>query len=254
MTKHSSDPSAHQEPHLRGKGFRADPSEAKLDARPRRARAPSEEEQVEHGVWDEPGFSPSLAGPVPPERPTYRRWLEHGRARVGPARSWAVTLGLALAAGPWAVFGAVLGGGQTSFSVLAIVVLGPVAEEMMKVAAVLYVVEKRPFLFRSPAQILLTVVTGAMVFSVVENALYLDLYMREPSPAMVAWRWTVCVALHVGCTLIAGMGLVRIWRDVWARMDRARLPLGAPYLIAAIVLHGAYNALALFLSATVLRS
>jgi len=254
MTRRSWDPSVHREPHLRGEGFRPDPSEAKASAGRARRRPPTEEELADQSVYDEPGFSPALAGPVPQDRPTYRRWLEHGRARVSAGRSWALTLALALAAGPLAILGGFRGSDGTAFGVLALVVFGPVTEEIMKVAAALYAVEKRPFFFRSSAQILLTVVAGAVTFAMVENALYLNVYMPEPSPAMVAWRWTVCVTLHVGCTTIAGLGLMRIWRDVWARMARPRLALGSPYLLTAIAIHGAYNALVLFLSVTVLRS
>ena len=58
-------------------------------------------------------------------------------------------------------------------------------------------------------------------------------------------RWTVCVGLHMGCALVAGLGLMRIWRDVWARRARSRLPLAMPYLFAAVAVHGVYNALAI---------
>ncbi len=254
MPRRSSDPSVHREPHLRGEGYRADPSEAKTDAREARRRPPSEAEAVDQSVYDEPAFSAELAGPAAKGGLTYRGWLEQGRERVSVEGSWGLTLLLALAAGPWAVLGAMLSEWQSWLGALVLVAFAPVAEEMMKVAAALYVVEKRPFLFRSAAQIMLTVLAGALVFSVVENLLYLHVYVRHPSAALIAWRWTVCVALHTGCTFIAGLGLVRIWRDAWERMDRPRLPLGSPYLMTAIVLHAVYNASALLLESTILRT
>ncbi len=217
------------------------------------ARA-SEEEAVDQSVYDEPAFSADLAGPAAEGGLTYRRWLEQGRERVGIGRSWGVTLLLALAAGPWAILGAMLTEGQSWLGVLVLIAVAPVAEEMMKVSAALYVVERRPFLFRSSVQIMLTVLAGALVFSSVENLIYLHVYVRHPAVALIAWRWTVCVALHTGCTFIAGLGLVRIWRDAWKRMDRPRLPLASPYLATAIVLHGVYNATALILESTVLRT
>lgn len=71
------------------------------------------------------------------------------------------------------------------------------------------------------------------------------LEIPHPSPALAAWRWTICTGLHAGCSLIGGLGLARIWKDVWARRGRARQSLGFPYLVTAVVIHGTYNGLVL---------
>jgi len=249
MPRPSHDPSVHEEPHLRRKGgFAADPSEARVARQGR--REPDEDEAVEQSVWDEPVVAHRLAGLPPPDALTYRAWLQKRRAATGPARSWLVTLAVALAAGPWAVLGAFWGAGQTPFSVIALVVFGPLVEEMMKVAAALYLVEKRPFLFSSRFQILLCAVAGGLAFAALENLLYLHVYVPLPPPLLVHWRWTVCIALHTGCSLVAGMGLMRVWADTWRRLARPRLSLAYPYLLGAIILHGAYNAGALALAAS----
>ena len=57
--------------------------------------------------------------------------------------------------------------------------------------------------------------------------------------------WTVCVVLHCGCSLIAGLGLMRVWRMTMATRNRPDLNLGTAYLIVAIVAHRTYNALAM---------
>jgi len=250
MRKRRSDPSVLGEPHLRAGPHVPDPSEARaarvLDKA--RASADAEDQRVEHTVWDEPGLSPELAGQAPPAQLTYSRWLEKRRGEVSGARSWGVTLALALAAGPWAVLGAFYGSGQTAFSLIVIVLIGPTVEEVMKTAAAMYVIERRPFLFKSPVQIAVCVVAGALVFATLENLLYLNVYVPQPPVWLVRWRWSVCVALHVGCTLVAGLGLMRIWRDTWERRARPRLVLGFPYLVTAIVIHGTYNALAVVLT------
>ena len=251
MTTPSNDPSVNEEPHLRGGPLRPDPSEERADRRGREAggRPRSEQERLEHTVWDEPGVSPLLAGTAPPGELTYGRWVQQRRGQTTAARSWAATLGIALAAGPWAILGAFWGSGQTAFSVLALVFLGPLVEETMKTALALYVVEKKPFLFRSRVQIAACVLGAAFVFAALENLLYLNVYVAKPTPGLIRWRWSVCVAMHMGCTLVAGLGLMRIWKDVWQRLERPRLALGYPYVIAAVVVHGAYNTLALILSA-----
>ncbi|MGI9627234.1 MAG: hypothetical protein ACR2QM_10395, partial [Longimicrobiales bacterium] len=66
----------------------------------------------------------------------------------------------------------------------------------------------------------------------------------DPTPALVYWRWTVCVALHMGCSLVAGLGLMRIWSRTVATLIRPDLARGAPLMASAIVIHGAYNTMA----------
>ncbi len=254
MSGPSKDPSVSDEPHLRGRQLKLDPSEASAERALERSRRKSdpEEDKVEHGVWDEPALSAELAGAAP-EGSLYADWLARRREATGPAKSWAVTAGLALLAGPWAILGAFYGSGETVLGVLTIVVFGPVAEETMKIAAATYVVEKRPFLFRSAVQILVAALAGGLVFATIENLLYLNLYIPDPTPGIARWRWSVCVAMHMGCSLVAALGLVRVWRDAWERRARPRLALGYPYLVTAIVIHGTYNALAVTLHAVHFR-
>ena len=242
----SSDPSINEEPHRRAGSQQPDPTETKADRLLRRNNsALSDDEKVEHTVWDEPGLSHELAGNPKPGELMYATWLDERRARTSAARSWGIICLLALLSGPWAVLGAIWGSGQTAFSVLALVVFAPVVEEAMKLAAAAYVVEKRPFLFRSRLQILICALASGLAFAAIENLLYLHVYIPNPSPSQVAWRWTICTGLHAGCSLIGGLGLARIWKDVWARRGRARQPLGFPYLVTAIIIHGTYNGVVL---------
>jgi len=259
MTSPPTDPSVHEEPHLRGRGYQFDSSEARADQTLRNPsrEEPSEDEKVEHSVWDEPGLSPPLAGSPRAGDLTYPAWLEKRRKDFTPARSWTATLVIALLAGPWAVVGAFLSGNaEGAVGIVMLVVFGPLVEEIMKTAIPLCVVEKRPFLFRSSAQIAVCVLAGALVFAAIENVLYLHVYVphllsagHESCAVLMRWRWTVCVALHMGCSSIAGLGIVRIWRDVRERRARPRLFLGYPYVLAAVIVHGSYNALAVTLAA-----
>jgi RsiW-degrading membrane proteinase PrsW (M82 family) len=245
-----SDPSIDDEPHMRGEPLRGDPSErtAETKLNPERHAPESGAAKLEHSVWDEPGLSRELAGEPPPGTLTYETWLARGRGRTGWPASWAVTAVVALLAGPWAVLGALWGSGQSLFQILLIIVFGPVAEEVMKTAAVLYVIEKRPYWYRSPLQIALCALAGGLAFAAIENLMYLHVHIADPSPGLVYWRWTVCTGMHTACSFIAGLGLVRIWRDVWKRRARPNLTLGFPYLAAAILIHGSYNAFAMYLA------
>lgn len=251
MSDPPTDPWIGNEPQYGGR-FRPDPSEQSADEILARAREENQDEQrrVEHSVWDEPGLSAELAGEPSPEdlKLTFRNLLlaRRERYRTAAGRSWAITLLVALAAGPWAILGAFWGSAQLGgYGWLAIVVIAPVVEEAMKIGAALWVVEKRPWVFRSPLQILVCALAAGLVFASIENLIYLNIYIPDASPGLARWRWTVCVALHTTCSLVAGLGVVRVWRDTWANLHRANPGLCFGWWIAAVVLHGTYNGLAL---------
>jgi hypothetical protein len=204
---------------------------------------------VEHSVWDEPTIQRDSArdAGMNPAQLTYARWLDAGRARWTPLRSWGVTLLIALAAGPWAVFGALFNGAQSLWGPLMLVVFGPLTEELMKIASVTLVIEKWPFALRGAAQTVICSVAGGLAFAAIENLLYLNIYIPNPSRELVVWRWTACVALHTVCSFIAGLGAVRVWRNVWRDKAPPKLALALPFIIAAAVTHGLYNLLAMVL-------
>lgn len=235
MADPSKDRSVFEEPHLSG----GDP-----------VPDPGEEEAVRdvlHSVWDEPGRSEELTGAAGAKNETYQDLLEKRKRRVDYRCSWLITFSLALAAGPFAVIGALINSRQTWLDVMVIVFFGPLVEEMVKIGPALLAAETRPWYFRSKIQIMVCALFGALAFAAIENLLYLHVY-HDPSPGLAEWRWTVCVALHMGCSCVAGLGVIRIWRDVWRRRARARLSLGMPYFIAAAVIHGSYNGLAVLLA------
>lgn len=234
------------EPQFKTQEFASDSSEenaARLLARERMRE--TEADEVEHTVWSEPALSPQLAGQPGDEQLTYQRWLTRNISETTWVRSYGVVLLVALAAGPWGILGAVASAGANSWALLMVVVFGPVAEEVAKVAAALWVVEKRPYLFRSQGQILLCAACGGLAFAAIENVLYTNVYFPKHTPEFVAFRWTVCVGLHVSCSLVAGLGLVRIWDNAIRNQHPPRLALGVPWLVIAMVGHGLYNLLSL---------
>lgn len=205
-------------------------------------------EDPDGSVWEEPTTSGVLAGETPQDALTYARWLDARVAERDVGKSWAMTGLIALCAGPFAVMGAFWGAGQTMFSVLALVVFGPMIEEVVKLALPTYVVERKPYLFLSGAQILLCGGCAGLAFSVIENLIYLTIYVPNPSAALVLWRWTVCVALHVGCSMIGAIGLASVWRAGMAEKRRPDVARAARWVVLATVVHGTYNGLALVMS------
>jgi hypothetical protein len=242
------DPSIEHEPALQGGNFAPCESELNCEQVEHAASLADDDQRVDHSVWDEPSLARGLAGEAPADALTYASWLESRIASTSPLTCWLTTLGIVLAAGGWAIVGAIvlqMFAAQLPFGP---VLMAPLTEEIMKLALATWVVEKRPFLFRSPTQILLCAMAGGLVFAAVENVLYLNVYIPNPSPEIITWRWTVCVALHAGCSLVGGFGLVQIWKRTMANLTRPELSHGAKWLIAAMVLHGIYNALAVVFS------
>ncbi|HEY3394535.1 MAG TPA: PrsW family glutamic-type intramembrane protease [Lacipirellulaceae bacterium] len=242
MSRRSRDPSIENEPHLQDRAFIADPTEAPSTQRiEREQQHASIDDVVEHTVWDEPTFSSELGGRPVEDQLTYARWLTQKQAETSHLKSWSTTLLVVLVAGPWGVLGALTGAGGSGFRLVLIVIIGPVTEEIMKVAAALWVIEKRPYLFKSLWQILLCAAAGGAAFAFIENLMYLYVYLPEHSAKMAAWRWTVCVGLHMNCSFVAGVGLARIWDNAVRERQRPQLWLGLPWFFMAMVAHGMYN-------------
>lgn len=210
----------------------------RLTEPPTSTRRIGEAEAAEHSVWNEPMLEQS----EPDGATSFRSRLAAKVAATSAVKSWLFTLLAATAAGPFAVFGAMWGSGQSLGGYFTVVVFGPLVEETMKIGAAVMTVELAPHLFRSRSQILLTVGFSGLVFAAIENVMYLNVYIADPSETIIFWRWTVCVALHTGCSLIAGIGVMRIWAAVMRERKRADVSLGTAYLVLATVVHGAYNA------------
>ena len=269
--------SVFREPHLRPEAARPDPSERRAE---RALRKEADEDAPPVSIYDEPAVFPGqragtieqdwscsrcgynlrglpaghpcpecghveLYRPPPRDAPGYAAWLRARMQRTSVGRSWRAALLAALLGGPWAVLAALWNpapGGPLAGGPLVLVVLfGPAIEEVMKVAAAAWLIETRPYLFRSRGQVLLAGAGAALVFAAIENVLYLTVYVPTPGPWLALWRWTVCVAMHVGCSLVAARGLAAVWERTMRELRPPELSRATPALGLAIVLHGSYN-------------
>lgn len=239
----SDDQSIRREPHL----YRPVPGEDVRDE-PVFQGAPdaSLEDAAEHGVWDEP--VQRVSGKAAPEgAATYAVWYERMALATGINESWSKAFLLALAGGPLALAGALYAGGGGG--VVGAVVIAPLVEETLKSAAAAIAVEKKPHWFCDPLQILFCVIVSALAFATVENLLYINVYVPNPSPGFIQWRWQVCTALHAGASSIAACGLIKVWKRSRQDWSRPNLSVGAPWLVAAMCVHGVYNLFAVLLDA-----
>ena len=240
------------EPHLSERRFEMDTSEAEVAAELHMERqASTESDAVEHTVWSEPTVDPALAGEPGEDQLTYRGWLTKNIEQTSWATSLTVMFAVGLAAGPWSVISAIYSSSTTGsiFSLLMVTVFGPVAEEVAKVAMALWVVEKRPFWFKALWQIFVCAACGGLAFAAIENLLYIYVYVPEHTPEFVQFRWTVCVFLHVSCSLVAAVGLARVWDNAIRNLHPPKLALGVPWFTIAMVGHGLYNLVVVIASA-----
>ena len=212
---------------------------------------PLAREVNEQEVWCEPSLLPNVRPAASSQ--TYAALLRERWLSASPAVSCLTAVGLALAAGPFAILSAFMKTSSPSF-VIAAVIVGPLVEELGKVAAPLITLERWPYRFISGAQPVVLCAVSGLVFSAIENLLYLHLCARDLGPAFAAWRWSVCTVLHVGCSLIAGLGLRRVWLAARANCSRPDISVAANYLITAIAIHGSYNAVVLLLQGSHLLS
>jgi len=222
-------------------------TESTLPQEPAHGAPPAQQDESgPYSVYDEPAWQAGMQAVAAHAR-TYATWDRAGLERTPLWRSQATTLGLALLAGPFAVAGALFfAQPATTVGLVATVIIAPVIEEILKVGVALLAFERRPYWFASGTQLLVLVLASALCFATVENLLYLNVYIPAPSDAIILWRWTVCTALHLAATSLAGLGLLRIYHVSRATLSPPDPSLGAPMFAAAIALHAAYNGTAYF--------
>ena len=201
----------------------------------------------ENSVWDEPGLSRQLAGETPQDAVTWFRWYEGLAATTSSQTSWVITLAVAASSGILAVLAALFLGPQKSLPIVMIVIGAPFFEEILKIAPTLYICERQPWLFKSRKQIVLCCLTSGLTFAFLENLLYLNVYIPNPSAAIIQWRWIACTALHATCSTIAGFGCGLVWRNFQSEKRMPHVADGAHMITAAIALHAAFNTLAILL-------
>lgn len=247
----TADPSVHAEPWMMDIFHEGgEHQDSPVHDMPRTATV-EDETDPDHSVWEESRLGSSLAGALPESGVTWYRMFQRRLSQTTPATTWLVTLFVAAISGPMAILAAILPGLYSGYNtqIVTLSIIAPTVEEVLKVALPIWIVEKRPWLFCSAAQILLCAFISGVTFAAVENLIYLNVYVALPTPGLVSWRWTVCVLLHAMCSSLSGVGVVRVWRAIWQTQTRPDLSHAAAPMIAAIILHGVYNGLAAVMEA-----
>jgi RsiW-degrading membrane proteinase PrsW (M82 family) len=179
--------------------------------------------------------------------PTFQSIYRARRSSTSRSRMLTAALIAAVVSGPFAILGALFGTGGVLSMLLLVIVIAPLAEEMLKVAGALYLAEVRPWLVPSAAALVVIAVCSGLIFAAIENVFYLEVVIPDPTPEIVRWRWTFGPLVHGSGSLLAGIGVARMWHSLDAHNLRPVFKVAAPWIIAAAILHGAYNLFAVWL-------
>ena len=228
--------SASSEPAFQNGGFEADPSEKRAD----RPQVHNDEiASIRDSVMNEP----ATAGGK--EAPYLGKWIEQKRSECSLVGNLGTSMLAAVLAGPFAVLGAFMAGTGTWYGWLYIIVFGPVIEEILKQSGMVYLLEKRPYRVFASWQFVFSASVSALVFATIENLLYINIYsnpFKFANPELYAcYRWTVCTGMHLSCSIIASVGMIRVWKKQLADGKVADLSVAHGFFCVAICIHGIYN-------------
>ena len=196
-----------------------------------------------HAMGDEPALAYLHDATLPTYESIYRS------RRAATSRS-TMLLALVLAAvlsGPFAILGALIGSEGALSVVILVVVFAPLIEEMLKVAGILYLAEVRPWLVPSATALVVVALCSGLVFAAIENWLYLAVIIEDPTAEIIRWRWTFGPLVHGTGSLLAGIGVARMWRMLPIQGRRPDFKVAAGWIIAATIVHGGYNLFATWL-------
>ncbi len=199
-----------------------------------------------HAIGDEPAL---IAHQLNPENaPGFAQYYIEKRNRTTNNQRWIACITAMLFAGPFAVIGALITQTSTWWALLLICVFGPIIEEILKIAGVYYLAEQRPWLVINRLSLVIIACISGLTFGLIENLIYIYIYIQNPSPEIIFYRWVVCTALHVTCSTIAGFGIAQMWHKSHTTAKPANPAIATPYLVTAILIHMIYNTFAVGMS------
>lgn len=168
-----------------------------------------------------------------------------GRA---PAYQYLLTFLLALIGGLLGIVGALFQEAQATLTYVLLPFIGaPIIEEALKPSGLYLALLWFPRALRSQLFTAILCALSGLVFGIIESFVYVTLYVDDPSDQFTIFRFSVPLGLHATTSYLVGLGInIRVLD--WAA-GRSKLPRASRnFFVAAVVLHGAYNFIAVILS------
>jgi RsiW-degrading membrane proteinase PrsW (M82 family) len=146
---------------------------------------------------------------------------------------------IALLGGVFGIIGAFFA--EIRYASLLLVYIGvPVIEESLKPCGVYLLLAKWPHALRSRLYTAFLSALGGVAFAVIENIVYLTVYIPDAGADLILWRYTVGLGVHTAASFIFGFGINQELLDS-VNGIRKFLTTGKRYFFTAIALHAVYN-------------
>ncbi len=128
----------------------------------------------------------------------------------------------------------------THSSLLGAYFAAPIIEETLKPSGLYLILAKWPRVLRGKIYTALLAALAGIAFALIENLVYLNIYIREPTPQVILFRYTACVGIHAVCSFIFGLGINRkLLASV--RGETNFLSYGKRFFFTAMALHSLFN-------------
>ena len=128
-------------------------------------------------------------------------------------------------------------------SLLVAFVAAPMIEEVMKPSGVYVLLVRRPEVLTSRIYTALLAALGGLSFAIAENILYLQVYFPEHTHALVVFRYTVDLTMHVVTSFILGFGI----NQKLLASVRGEIPLlkyNRKFFFTPMIIHSLFNIMA----------
>ncbi|MDY6912248.1 MAG: PrsW family glutamic-type intramembrane protease [Chloroflexota bacterium] len=119
-------------------------------------------------------------------------------------------------------------------------VAAPIFEEAIKPCGVYWLLAKKPQALPNQKYIAFLAALAGLSFALIENLLYLEVFFPEHNHAMVVWRYSVCILVHVSCSYTVGFGINQKL-IAWVRGEVPFLQGNRRFFFIPMAVHSLYN-------------
>ena len=168
-------------------------------------------------------------------------------ARPAGFRYHLLAVAFALMGGALGILGAFVAEVRSTVPLLAVFLGAPIVEETTKPIGIYLFMLRWPAFLRNQLHIALLVALSGLCFGLLESAVYVTIYVSDPSRSFYVYRFTVTVLLHTVASFTAGLG-VNAGLIAWAK-GLGPFPRASRFAFgSAIALHAIYNTTAVVLT------
>lgn len=131
-------------------------------------------------------------------------------------------------------------------------IAAPIIEEAIKPLGVYILLAKKSEVLKSKRYTVFLSALAGLAFGIVESTMYVLVNSKNPTvknwDLFVIWRFTICLLLHTGCSLIVGLGINQQLADS-VRGDIPFLKGNRKFFIIPMLIHAGYNIVVTVLTA-----